>query len=69
MPKFSNNDYAKTDNAWATAITQHSLLNLQTNPFPNKPVSFKNVVGKGNIAHNEQFFLFQLRFLPNRRTF
>ena len=41
-------------------------------PFPNKPCffmclqykSFENSVGKGRIAHNEQFFLSEKCFLP-----
>ena len=31
--------------------------------------SFENTVGKGEIAHNEQFFLFPQCFLPICRTF
>ena len=53
--------------------TQISLLTL--NPFPNKPgftclqyMFFENNVGKGEIARNEQFFLFPHCFLPVRRT-
>ena len=42
------------------------------NPFPNKPwflrvcrtSTFENTVGKGEIAHNEQFLLFPQCFLP-----
>ena len=46
------------------------------NPFPKSPgfyVSakqvFENTVGKGEIARNEQFLLFQLCFLPTWITF
>ena len=46
------------------------------NPFPNKPwflrvcstSFFENTVGKGEIAHNEQFLLFPQCFLPAWRT-
>ena len=45
------------------------------NPFPNKPwilrvcsASLENTVGKGEIAHNEQFLLFPQCFLPIWRT-
>ena len=31
--------------------------------------SFENTVGKGEIAHNEQFLLFPLCFQPFQRTF
>ena len=31
--------------------------------------SFENTVGKGEIAHNEQFLLFPQCFLPVLRTF
>ena len=31
--------------------------------------TFKNTVGKGEIAHDEQFLLFPQCFLPIRRTF
>ena len=31
--------------------------------------SFENTVGKGEIAHNEQFLLFLQRFLPFQRSF
>ena len=31
-------------------------------------MSFENTVGKGEIAHNEQFVLFQRCFLPILRT-
>ena len=42
------------------------------NPFPNKPyfftclqyMSFENTAGKGEIASNDQFLLFQQCFLP-----
>ena len=42
------------------------------NPFPNKPwfftclqyKTFENTVGKGEIAHDEQFLLFPQCFLP-----
>ena len=43
------------------------------NPFPNKPQgipvssTFENTVGKGEIAHNEQFLLFLQCFLSFRR--
>ena len=36
-------------------------------PLGNKP--FKNTVGKGEIAHNEQFLLFPQCFLPIWITF
>ena len=47
------------------------------NPFPNKPwllhvcikKSFKNTVGKGEIARNEQFLLYPQCFLHFWRTF
>ena len=47
------------------------------NPFPNKGLfftclwykSFENTVGKGEIAHNEQFLLFPQRFQPIWRSF
>ena len=46
-------------------------------PFPKEALdftcleykSFENTVGKGEIARNEQFFLFPKGFLPFRRTF
>ena len=34
------------------------------NPLPNKPWSFENTVGKGEISRNEQFLLFPQCFLP-----
>ena len=34
-----------------------------------KPFDFENTVGKGEIAHNEQFLLFPKYFLPFWRTF
>ena len=44
---------------------------FQVNPFPNKPwflhvcsTSLENTVGKGEIAHDEQFLLFPQCFLP-----
>ena len=44
---------------------------MTLNPFPNKPwilgvcsTSLENAVGKGEVAHNEQFLLFQQYFLP-----
>ena len=47
------------------------------NPFPNKPLlftcqqykSFKNTVGKGETARNEQFLLSPQCFLHHWRTF
>ena len=46
------------------------------NPFPNKPwclrvcgISLENTVGKGEIAHDEQFLLFLQCLLPFWRTF
>ena len=50
---------------------------LSIHPFPNKPFvftclqykSFENIVGKREIARNEQFLLFQLCFLSILRTF
>ena len=45
------------------------------NPFPNKfwlshvCSTFENTVGKGEIAHNEQFLLYPQCFLPIWRTF
>ena len=57
-------------------MTSGKTLTLRTqtdrfNPFPNKPwflclqyKSFENTAGKEEIAHNEQFFLFQQCFLP-----
>ena len=46
------------------------------NPFPNKPwflrvcrTSLENTVGKGEIAHNEQFLLFPQCFLSIWKTF
>ena len=43
------------------------------NPFPNKPcffsVSAVQVFEKGEIAHNEHFLLFPLRFIPFARIF
>ena len=47
------------------------------NPFPNKPWFlhicstglFENTVGKGEIAHNEQFLLFPQRLLTIWKTF
>ena len=47
------------------------------NPSPNKlcffmclqSKSFENTVGKGGIAHNEQFLLFSQYFLPVKKTF
>ena len=52
------------------------IVNLEFNPFPNKPwflrvcsTSLENTVGKGEIAHNEQFLLFPQCFLPLERTF
>ena len=47
------------------------------NPFPNKPWflrvcstrPFKNTVGKGEIARDEQFLLFPHCFLPFQRPF
>ena len=46
-------------------------------PFPKQALvftclqdkSFKNTVGKGEIAHHEQFLLFPRCFLPFWRTF
>ena len=57
--------------------TQFKLRVGNINPFPNKPLgcmcllykSFENTVGKGEIAHNEQFLLFPQCFLPFWRTF
>ena len=43
--------------------TQRHLLT----PLGNKP--FENTVGKGEIAHNEQFLLFPQCFLPVWVTF
>ena len=47
-----------------------------SNPFPNKPlfscvciISLRNAVGKGEIAHNEQFLLFPQCFLPICKPF
>ena len=45
------------------------------NPFPNEPrflrvyKSFKNTVGKEEIARNEQFLLFLQWFLPVTKNF
>ena len=59
--------------------TTTSIARKAVNRFPNKPLflhvrtlgykSFENAVGKGDIDHNEQFFLFQKRFLSFWRTF
>ena len=51
-------------------ITFLSILGL-CEPFPKQDLvfmcrkykSFENTVGKGEIAHNEQFLLFSQRFL------
>ena len=44
---------------------------LALNPFPNKPIlkSTENAVGKTELTHNEQFFLFQQFFLLFQATF
>ena len=43
-----------------------NISSTYVNPFPNKPcsTSLENTVGKGEIAQNEQFLLFQQCFLP-----
>ena len=53
-----------------------SILHKTFNPFPNKPwflrvcsISLLKTVGKGEIAHNEQFLLFSQCFLSVWRTF
>ena len=58
-------------------VTKTTWLSFGFNPFPNKPwflcvfqdKSFKNTMGKGEIARNEQFLLFPQCFLPVWRTF
>ena len=47
-------------------ISGSALEHLLT-PLGNKP--FENTVGKGEIAHNEQYLLFPLCFLPVWITF
>ena len=53
------------------AVALLSAIDLQLNPFPNKPwfftclhyKSFENIAGKGEIARNEQFLIFPQCFL------
>ena len=65
----------KRETFWTFQIWK--ILWLTNQPFPKQALvfmclqykSFENTVGKGEIAHNEQFLLFPQCFLPFWRTF
>ena len=58
-------------------VVEEEYIEKKNNLVPYKPwfftclqyKSFKNTVGKGQIARNEQFLLFPQCFLPVWRTF
>ena len=52
---------------FSTQLTDSHTMTPFDNPGKKKP--FENNVGKGEIAHNEQFLLFPQGFLPFWRTF
>ena len=64
-------------NALNLDMSNYRLSLSTTQPFPKQALvftclqykSFEKAVGKGEIAHNEQFLLFPKCFLPFWRTF
>ena len=52
---------------WTCKELTHSDTMTQLTPLGNKP--FENIVGKGEIARNDQFLLFPQCFLPAWITF
>ena len=58
--KSLNYKSSKTMGSFVKTLTLYSILTHQ------QQTDFENIVGKGEIAHNEQFLLYSQRFLLNQ---
>ena len=56
------------NNDWVSALIKRALnlFAIDTRSDTSTRIAFENIVGKGEIARNEQFLLFPQRFLPNQ---